>query len=94
MDVQIPVVSLPKCRRRRFREVFRRLAQQEESRLGDGRPTQDRVRKVTAIPAKFSVAIERFNGGWNASELAPKAAASSLGTGSEQRGCGARELIS
>jgi putative transposase len=58
------VVFIPKCRRRtlyvqlrqHLGEVFRRLAQQKESRIEEGHLLIDHVHMMISIPPKFSVA--------------------------------------
>src|ERR1700690_3439825 len=57
------VVFIPKCRRRRLYhelrkhliEVFRRLAQQKESRIEEGHLVSDHVHMLIAIPPKYAV---------------------------------------
>lgn len=58
------VVFIPKCRRRtlyvelrrHLGEVFRRLAQQKESRIEEGHLLADHVHMLIAIPPKHAVA--------------------------------------
>ena len=58
------VVFIPKCRRRtlymelrqHLGEVFRRLAQQKESRIEEGHLLADHVHMLMAIPPKYAVA--------------------------------------
>ena len=57
------VVFIPKCRRKtlylelrkHLGEVFRRLAQQKESRVGEGHLMPDHVHMMIAIPPKYAV---------------------------------------
>src|ERR1019366_3793865 len=57
------VVFIPKCRRktlygelrRHLGEVFRKLAEQKESRIEEGHLMPDHVRMMVAIPAKYAV---------------------------------------
>jgi putative transposase len=57
------VVFIPKCRRRTLYaelrkylgEVFRRLAEQKESRIEEGHLASDHVHMMIAIPPKYSV---------------------------------------
>ena len=57
------VVFIPKCRRKtlykelrqHLGEVFRRLAEQKESRIEDGHLMVDHVHMLIAIPPKFAV---------------------------------------
>lgn len=57
------VVFIPKCRRktlyselrRHLGEVFRRLAEQKESRIEEGHLMPDHVHMMIAIPPKFAV---------------------------------------
>ena len=57
------VVFIPKCRRRAMYvelrrylgEVFRRLAEQKESRIEAGHPLSDHVHMMIAIPPKYAV---------------------------------------
>ena len=57
------VVFIPKCRRRSLYqelrkhliEVFRRLAQQKESRIEEGHLVSDHVHMLIAIPPKYAV---------------------------------------
>lgn len=58
------VVFIPQCRRRtlyvelrqHLGEVFRRLAQQKESRIEEGHLLADHVHMLIAIPPKYAVA--------------------------------------
>ena len=58
------VVFIPKCRRKtlygelrqHLGEVFRRLAQQKESRIEEGHLLSDHVHMLIAIPPKYAVA--------------------------------------
>src|ERR1043165_729292 len=58
------VVFIPKCRRKTLYvdlrkylgEVFRRLAQQKESRIEEGHLLSDHVHMLIAIPPKYAVA--------------------------------------
>jgi putative transposase len=58
------VVFIPKCRRktlygelrRYLGEVFRKLAQQKESRIEEGHLLSDHVHMLIAIPPKYAVA--------------------------------------
>ncbi len=58
------VIFIPKCRRRtlyvelrqHLGEVFRRLAQQKESRIEEGHLLADHVHMLIAIPPKYAVA--------------------------------------
>src|SRR5260221_11076103 len=63
------VVFIPKCRRKTLYkelrkylgEVFRRLAQQKESRIEEGHLLSDHVHMLIAIPPKYAVAqVVRF----------------------------------
>jgi putative transposase len=57
------VVFIPKCRRktlyvelrRHLEEVFRRLAQQKESRIEEGHLLADHVHMLISIPPKYAV---------------------------------------
>jgi putative transposase len=57
------VVLIPKCRRKTLYvelrkylgEVFRRLAQQQESRIEEGHLMSDHVHMLIAIPPKYAV---------------------------------------
>ena len=57
------VVFIPKCRRktlyeelrRRLGEVFRKLAEQKESRIEEGHLMPDHVHMMIAIPPKYAV---------------------------------------
>ena len=57
------VVFIPKCRRktlyaqlrRYLGEVFRRLAEQKESRIEEGHLMPDHVHMVISIPPKYAV---------------------------------------
>ena len=63
-DCKYHVVFIPKCRRKTLYgdlrqylgEVFRRLAQQKESRIGEGHLLSDHVHMLIAIPPKYAVA--------------------------------------
>ncbi len=63
-DCKYHVVSIPKCRRKTLYgdlrqylgEVFRRLAQQKESRIEEGHLLSDHVHMLIAIPPKYAVA--------------------------------------
>jgi putative transposase len=58
------VVFIPKCRRKtlygalrkHWGEVFRRLAEQQESRIAEGHLLPDHVHMMIAIPPKYAVA--------------------------------------
>jgi REP-associated tyrosine transposase len=58
------VVFIPKCRRKtiyvglrpHLGEVFRRLAEQKESRIEEGHLMSDHVHMMISIPPKYSVA--------------------------------------
>ena len=58
------VVFIPKCRRKtiyaalrqHWGEVFRRLAEQKESRIEEGNLMNDHVHMMISIPPKYSVA--------------------------------------
>ena len=62
-DCKYQVVFIPKCRRRtlygelrkHLGEVFRRLAEQKESRIEEGHLMPDHVHMMIAIPPKYSV---------------------------------------
>ena len=64
LGVQVHVVFIPKCRRktlygelrRYLGEVFRKLAQQKESRIEEGHLLSDHVHMLIAIPPKYAVA--------------------------------------
>ena len=57
------VVFIPKCRRltlyeqlrRYLGEVFRKLAEQKESRIEEGHLMQDHVHMLISIPPKYAV---------------------------------------
>ena len=63
MGLQIHVVFIPKCRRRtifgelrpHLGEVFRKLAQQKESRIEEGHLLADHVHMLISIPPKYAV---------------------------------------
>ena len=63
-DCKYHVVFIPKYRKRRIfgqirrklREVFRRLAEQKESRIEEGHLMPDHVHMMISIPPKYSVA--------------------------------------
>ena len=63
-DCTVPVVFIPKCRRRtlygelrrHLGEVFRQLALQKESRIDEGHLLVDHVHMLIAIPPKYAVA--------------------------------------
>ena len=63
-DCKYYVVFIPKCRRKTvygdlrqyLGEVFRRLAQQKESRIEEGHLLSDHVHMLIAIPPKYAVA--------------------------------------
>ena len=63
-DGKYHVVFIPKCRRKTLYgdlrqylgEVFRRLAQQKESRIEEGHLLSDHVHMLIAIPPKYAVA--------------------------------------
>ena len=63
-DCKYHVVFIPKCRRKTLYgelrqylgEVFRRLAQQKESRIEEGYLLSDHVHMLIAIPPKYAVA--------------------------------------
>jgi putative transposase len=63
MGVPVHVVFIPKCRRstlyvelrKYLREVFRRLAEQKESRVEEGRLMPDHVHMMLRIPPKHAV---------------------------------------
>jgi putative transposase len=62
-DCKYHVVFIPKCRRRvlykelrrHMGEVFRRLAEQKESRIEEGHLLRDHVHMMIAIPPKYAV---------------------------------------
>ena len=62
-DCKYHIVFIPKCRRKtlygRLRthlgDVFRTLAQQKESRIGEGHLMPDHVHMMISIPPKFAV---------------------------------------
>jgi putative transposase len=62
-DCKYHVIFIPKCRRkvmygqlrRHLGEVFRRLAEQKESRIEEGHLMSDHVHMMIAIPPKYSV---------------------------------------
>ena len=63
-DCKYHVVFIPKCRRKTLYgdlrkylgEVFRRLAQQKESRIEEGHLLSDHLHMLIAIPPKYAVA--------------------------------------
>lgn len=63
-DCKYHVVFIPKCRRktlygelrRYLGEVFRKLAEQKESRIEEGHLLSDHVHMLIAIPPKYAVA--------------------------------------
>ena len=63
-DCKYHVVFIPKCRRKtlygdlrqHLGEVFRKLAQQKESRIEEGHLLSDHVHMLIAIPPKYAVA--------------------------------------
>src|SRR6478609_5627073 len=63
-DCKYHVVFIPKCRRKTLYgdlrqylgELFRRLAQQKESRIEEGHLLSDHVHMLIAIPPKYAVA--------------------------------------
>jgi putative transposase len=63
-DCKYHVVFIPKCRRKTLDgelrqylgEVFRRLAQQKESRIEEGHLLSDHVHMLIAMPPKYAVA--------------------------------------
>src|SRR3954451_7443717 len=63
MGVQVPRCFIPKCRRkvlygslrRHLGEVFRRLAEQKESRIEQGHLQADHVHMMISIPPKYAV---------------------------------------
>lgn len=70
-------VFIPKCRRkalyggRYLGEVFRRLAEQKESRIEEGHLMPDRVHMMIAIPPKYAVSqVVGFIKGKSAIQLA------------------------
>ena len=62
-ECKYPVVFIPKCPRkvlykelrRYLGEVFRRLAEQKESRIEEGHRMPDRVHRMVAIPPEYAV---------------------------------------
>jgi len=62
-ECKYPVVFIPKCRRktmyaelrRHLGEVFRRLAEQKESRIEEGHLMKDHVHMMISIPPKYAV---------------------------------------
>ena len=62
-DCKYHVVFIPKCRRKtlyaelrkHLGEVFRRLAEQKESRIEEGHLMSDHVHMMIAIPPKYAV---------------------------------------
>jgi putative transposase len=62
-DCKYHVVFIPKCRRktlyqelrRHLGEIFRRLALQKESRVGEGHLMADHVHMLLSIPPKYAV---------------------------------------
>jgi putative transposase len=62
-DCKYHVVFIPKCRRKvlygqlrdHLGEVFRRLAQQKESRVEEGHLMRDHVHMLLSIPPKYAV---------------------------------------
>jgi REP-associated tyrosine transposase len=78
-DCKYHVVFIPKCRRKTLYgelrqylgEVFRRLAQQKESRIEEGHLLSDHVHMLIAIPPKYAVAqVVGFMKGKSAIHLA------------------------
>ena len=78
-DCKYHVVFIPKCRRKTLYgdlrqylgEVFRRLAQQKESRIEEGHLLSDHVHMLIAIPPKYAVAqVVGFIKGTSAIHLA------------------------
>ena len=72
------MVFIPKCRRKTLYgelrqylgEVFRRLAQQKESRIHEGHLLSDHVHMLIAIPPRYAVAqVVRFIKGKSAIHL-------------------------
>src|SRR6516164_3018275 len=63
VGMQIPLVFIPKCRRKalyvelrkHLGEVFRHLGQQKESRIEEGHVMSDHVHMLIAIPPKYAV---------------------------------------
>jgi REP element-mobilizing transposase RayT len=63
VECKYHVVFIPKCRRkvlygelrRHLGEVFRRLAEQKESRIEEGHLLPDHVHMMIAIPPKYAV---------------------------------------
>ncbi|HNY39575.1 MAG TPA: IS200/IS605 family transposase [Bryobacteraceae bacterium] len=73
------VVFIPKCRRRtlyaelrkHLGEVFRRLVEQKESRIEEGRLMKDHVHMMISIPPKYAVSqVIGFSKGKSAIHLA------------------------
>jgi putative transposase len=62
-DCKYHIIFIPKCRRRtiyvelrpHLGQVFRRLAQQKESRIEEGRLLADHVRMLPSSPPKYAV---------------------------------------
>src|SRR5258708_28045319 len=78
-DCKYHVVFIPKCRRRtiygelrpHLGEVFRKLAQQKESRIEEGHLLADHVHMSISIPPKYAVSqVVRFIKGKSAIHLA------------------------
>ena len=78
-DCKYHVVFIPKCRRKTLYgelrqylwEVFRKLAQQQESRIEEGHLLSDHVYMLIAIPPKYAVAqVVGFIKGQSAIHLA------------------------
>jgi putative transposase len=78
-DCKYHVVFIPKCRRKTLYgelrqylgEVFRRLAQQKESRIEEGHLLSDHVHMLIAVPPKYAVAqVVGFIKGMSAIHLA------------------------
>ena len=78
-DCKYHVVFIPKCRRktlykelrRHLGEVFRRLAEQKESRIEEGHLQEDHVHMMIAIPPKYAVSqVIGFRKGKSAIHLA------------------------
>src|SRR5258708_15931475 len=74
-------VFIPKCRRktlygglrRHLAEVFRKLAQQKESRIEEGHLMPDHVHRVISIPPKYAVSqVVGFIKGKSAIHLRPR----------------------
>jgi putative transposase len=94
-DCKYHVVFIPKCRRRtiygelrrHLGEVFRKLAQQKESRIEEGHLLADHVHMLISIPPKYAVSqVVGFIKGKSAIHLArvygeknPDAAVSGVG---------------